>query len=601
MLPPLTYDLLARDKTKSAFRSMGDNVDQAERKVGRLKSMFAGLGGMAGKIGALGGVLGAAGLGKSIMSTVNAADEMSKTAQKIGVPIEELSRLKYAADLSGVSFGELQTAVGKLSRNMDEAATGNKEYGEAFERLGITVTGANGKLKPASQVMAEMADRFKVMPDGAEKTALAMQLMGRAGAGMIPMLNGGTEAMNTLLGEAGKFGQVFTQEMGSSAEALNDNMTRIKGAFGSVAAQMTGALLPSLEKFSQFAADLAGKFSQLSPGVKTFVGVVGGLTLAISALAVPLAAVVVSLGAVSAPLLAVGAAVGVATAAVVAFWPEIKALGQSIADFSSEAIGSLQAFGVHLVDVFAALPEKMIDIGGQIIAGLWQGLKGRATDVIEGAVDIASDLVGGIKSRLGIQSPSRVMMDVGHDIMAGLDQGMSSMTGSILGSADEIGRTVGDAFAKVIDGSMKVKDALKQVASQVLSMAANSAIRSLFGGIGGAGGGFFSSLFGGLFGGFRAAGGPVSAGRSYVVGERGPEVFRPSSSGTITSNREVGSMSGSARAPVLNIYNSFDGESIRTLVRDESGRVVAQSAPGIVNQSVMAVGDKMRKFPGYGQ
>jgi hypothetical protein len=218
----------------------------------------------------------------------------------------------------------------------------------------------------------------------------------------------------------------------------------------------------------------------------------------------------------------------------------------------------------------------MIEIGGQILSGLWQGLKGKASEVIDGAVGIASDLVDSIKSRLGIQSPSRVMMDIGNNIMAGLDQGMQSMTGSITGSADEIGRTIGDAFSKVIDGSMKVKDALKQVASQVLSMVANKAIRSLFDGLGG-GGGFFSSLLGGLFGGFRKDGGPVSGGSSYVVGEDGPEIFRPSKSGRIVANNEIAG--GGSRDPV-NVYQTFQiqgaisSRDVQTMVRQGAAEAV---------------------------
>ena len=44
------------------------------------------------------------------------------------------------------------------------------------------------------------------------------------------------------------------------------------------------------------------------------------------------------------------------------------------------------------------------------------------------------------------------------------------------------------------------------------------------------------------FGGFRAMGGPVTAGTSYVVGERGPELFTPKSSGSVTSNADMSQM-----------------------------------------------------------
>lgn len=54
-------------------------------------------------------------------------------------------------------------------------------------------------------------------------------------------------------------------------------------------------------------------------------------------------------------------------------------------------------------------------------------------------------------------------------------------------------------------------------------------------------------VFGGIFGGFRANGGPVDAGRAYLVGERGPELFMPGRSGTIIPNGALQGMSGGGR------------------------------------------------------
>lgn len=108
------------------------------------------------------------GLGFAVRNTINAADDMAKSAQRFGIPIEELSRLKYAADLSGVSFNELGTGVRRLSQNMNDAAQGIGEGAKAFEQLGISVTNSDGTLKSTSEVMAEIADRFAAMPDGAE-------------------------------------------------------------------------------------------------------------------------------------------------------------------------------------------------------------------------------------------------------------------------------------------------------------------------------------------------------------------------------------------------------------------------------------------------
>jgi phage-related minor tail protein len=84
---------------------------------------------------------------------------------------------------------------------------------------------------------------------------------------------------------------------------------------------------------------------------------------------------------------------------------------------------------------------------------------------------------------------------------------------------------------------------LKRVALSAMAEIASASLRGLFAPQGG-GGGVLPSL-GGLLSGLlgspgRATGGPVSAGRSYVVGERGPELFVPSTGGRIETARQGG-------------------------------------------------------------
>ncbi|PLU75843.1 hypothetical protein BMJ22_21050, partial [Sinorhizobium medicae] len=96
------------------------------------------------------------------------------------MPIEELSRLKYAADLSGVSIEGVANGFKKLSTNMADAAGGNKTAAEVFTQLGVAATNADGSLRSSSAVLLDVADKFAAMEDGAQKTALAVQLFGRS-------------------------------------------------------------------------------------------------------------------------------------------------------------------------------------------------------------------------------------------------------------------------------------------------------------------------------------------------------------------------------------------------------------------------------------
>ena len=105
-----------------------------------------------------------------------------------------------------------------------------------------------------------------------------------------------------------------------------------------------------------------------------------------------------------------------------------------------------------------------------------------------------------------------------------------------------------DAIQGAVDGTKSLgqvaNDVLKSIANKVLDVAINFA---LFGAMSGTGTG--GGLLGGLFK-PRAVGGPVSAGSSYMVGERGPELFTPKHGGNIVPNNALG---GGSTSVVVNV------------------------------------------------
>lgn len=200
----------------------------------------------------------ATGLGIAVGRTLDQIDDLGKTAQKIGVPIEELSKLKHAADLSGVSMESLAVSVGKLSKNMVEAqANGTGPIAQAFKALGISVTDANGKLKSSTDIMTEVAGRFAGMEDGAGKTALAMTIFGKSGKDLIPLLNAGAEGLRQMTEEAEALGLVIDQKTFKAAEAFNDNLTRLGNVWDGIIIQITAALAGPLQELTDKLVELA--------------------------------------------------------------------------------------------------------------------------------------------------------------------------------------------------------------------------------------------------------------------------------------------------------------------------------------------------------
>lgn len=183
-----------------------------------------------------------------VRNAINAADEMGKAAQKVGVTTQELSKLQYAAKLAGVSSGELQGALSRLTKGMSDASQGTGEAQKGFQALGIQVSNADGSLKSSADIMGEVADRFSTMQDGANKTAIAISIFGRSGASMIPLLNGGKNAIKEAGDELEKMGGVITPEAAKQAEIFNDNLSRMAQAAQGAANVLANALLPTLNK-----------------------------------------------------------------------------------------------------------------------------------------------------------------------------------------------------------------------------------------------------------------------------------------------------------------------------------------------------------------
>lgn len=158
-----------------------------------------------------------------------------------------------------------------------------------------------------------------------------------------------------------------------------------------------------------------------------------------------------------------------------------------------------------------------------------------------------------------------------------------------------------NAFMSMVDGTMSVKDAFKSMAASIIKdLYKVYVLKKLIGGYStsvGTGGerivessGIVGAIGTALNGG-KANGGPVAAGGSYLVGERGPEIFTPGIGGNITPNSQMG---GSGVTVVQNINIST---GVQQTVRAE----IRQMMPQIAQSAKAAVVDSKRRGGNYGR
>lgn len=215
-------------------------------------------------------------------STADYGDELNDARQRTGVAVEDLAKLGFAAEQSGSSFEGMTTGLKFLAKNMEDASSGGKKQKEAFDSLGISVTDATGKLRPAKDVFMDVADRFNHMEDGAEKTAVAMDIFGKAGADLIPTLNSGRDGLEEMGEAAERTGLVISGDTAEASDEFNDALAELIASTKGISIAIGTTFLPILKDFITIATDVVQGVKDWTKEHPDLVRAVGALGVALS-------------------------------------------------------------------------------------------------------------------------------------------------------------------------------------------------------------------------------------------------------------------------------------------------------------------------------
>lgn len=258
----LSIDFTAKiaEFEKDLKRIAAASEDSATR-IGRAMSVAK------GAVGAIAGAVTVDWLAGQVRSSAEYTDQIGKMAQKIGTTTEEFSALAYAASLADVSN---ETLAGGLKKLSTEIVSG----GDKLAQLGIKTTDASGKLRSNADILGDVAERFATMEDGAVKTAIAVDIFGKSGAELIPLLNAGRQGLKDSADEAKRFGLIVGKEAVVAAEQFNDNLTRLAALSKGASVVMTGDLVKGLgeatKAFLEANAE-GGKLAGIIAGINTLV------------------------------------------------------------------------------------------------------------------------------------------------------------------------------------------------------------------------------------------------------------------------------------------------------------------------------------------
>ena len=187
-------------------------------------------------------VAGATAITAMTVASARASDEQGKLADEIGETVENIGALQFAQQIAGGTAEGMANSLRELSLRASEAARGTGTAVEAFGLLGISATGANGEIKPASDLMKEISGTFQGL-GRARQIELADKLGLRDS---IRLLQLGPEAIEDLNQKARELG-VTTGEDAALSASFNDSLVEMWAVIKQVSRVMTRSFAPVLE------------------------------------------------------------------------------------------------------------------------------------------------------------------------------------------------------------------------------------------------------------------------------------------------------------------------------------------------------------------
>jgi len=311
--------------------------------------------------------LGASVLGPAIAGVKSMLDhfgDMQDAADRLSSTPEIVSALGYAADQSGASLQDVEIAAKGIYKTLAAQGKTGGALDEEFLKL---------------------AEALDAIEDPAKKSALAMEVMGKSGLKMLPMLKGGRAGLEALFGKAAKTGSIVTSENAAKAEAAGDALNDIWLTFKNTLLITAASILPfesSIQSITEKIVEAGGATRQwITDNAGLIVGIgaaaAGGFTLSaagvvagigITALGTAIGAVSTLLGLVLSPIGLTVLAVGGLTAAFLTLTPEGRDAASAIAAYFTD---SAATFATTWGGIQDALKSGDLALAGQIaMAGL---------------------------------------------------------------------------------------------------------------------------------------------------------------------------------------------------------------------------------------
>lgn len=240
----------------ASIKPVGTGVLGVGRAVGGLGTALSGI---ITPLSVISGGGAVAGLTAMVRHFVQAGSEVNDLSKQVGMLPEKFQATAYGAKLNGIEMQEWASAASKANKTIGEAVNGvDKSAQEMFRRLGINLKDSAGNTRQLGDILPELADAMKGIQDPTMRTRVAMEVFGKSGAKLIPMLAEGREGLAKLEAEATRLGIVMDASAIATADELGDTIDTLTmtvlGLGNAIANRIAPVIIPMAQRLYEWIA-----------------------------------------------------------------------------------------------------------------------------------------------------------------------------------------------------------------------------------------------------------------------------------------------------------------------------------------------------------
>ena len=168
-----------------------------------------------------------------------AIDDVSK---RTGASAEALSQLKYAAEQSGASLSDIEKGMRKLGDVSTSAANGSKAAQQSLRAVGLSAKDLED-MSPEQKLLA-VAEGLKSIEDPGQRASVAMDILGKSGASLLPMMEDGAAGIQKMMQEADTLGLTLSGDQAAAAADYDDAMAKMSATIATVGKYVATLVLP---------------------------------------------------------------------------------------------------------------------------------------------------------------------------------------------------------------------------------------------------------------------------------------------------------------------------------------------------------------------